>query len=123
MKTNRGMSYTIDPLKGFEGASKGALLDACGLLPYFAQAVHDTAPESVQEAFDGLMECYKFGGWQDGSGWGTIEDMVYKSNYMEDPNMKPLVVFHLTDTIDFLVYQHAITGVTDGEETLMMRMD
>ena len=123
IETNTGMKATIDPLEGFEGIKDEKLMEACGLLPYFAAEVHLQEPESVQEAFRDLMDVYQMGYGQDGSGWGTVEAMVYKSEHKEDPDMDPLMVFHLTEDIDFLVYQYAICAVTDGETTLMMRMD
>ena len=123
IETNTGMKATIDPLDSFKGVKPTKLLEATGLLGYFAADVAMTGPESVKGAFDDLMECYQMGYGQDGSGWGTVEDMVYKSEHEGDPDMDPLVAFHLSDTIDFLVYQYAICAVTDGTETLMMRMD
>jgi hypothetical protein len=114
----------IDPTSGFEGIKPSKLLEATGLLPHFAADVAMSEPESVQEAFDMLMECYQYGMGQDGTGWGTVdEDGMYISEHKEDPDMAPLVTFGLTDEINFNVYQYAICAVTDGTETLMMRMD
>ena len=121
--TSTGMKVTVDPLDAYEGIRPAKLLEATGLLPYFAADVALTEPESVKGAFDDLMECYGMGLGQEGSGWGTVDDMVYKSEHEGDPDMSPLVAFHLTEDIDFLVYQYAICAVTDGKETLMMRMD
>jgi hypothetical protein len=126
--TSTGMAVTVDPLDAYEGIKPAKLLEATGLLRYFAAEVALTEPESVKGAFDDLMECYGMGLGQDGSGWGTVEDMVYKSTPDAngdplDPDMSPLVAFHLTGEIDFLVYQYSICAVTDGKETLMMRID
>ena len=118
-----GLRVTIDPLKAFEGIKDAKLLEATGLLAYFAADVAMTGPESVPEAFAAIMECYWFGMGQDGTGWGTVDDMLYKSEHEGDSDLPPLVAFHLTDEIDFLVYQHAICAVTDGTETMMARMD
>jgi hypothetical protein len=113
----------IDPTSNFEGIADKALLAATGLLPHFAADVAMSTPVDVQEAFDMLMECYQYGMGQDGSGWGTVdEDGMYISEH-DDPDMAPMVRFCLTDEIDFLVYQYAICAVTDGTDTLMMRMD
>ena len=120
------MKVTIDPLNTYEGIKPTKLLEATGLLGYFAADVALQGPESVKGAFDDLMECYPSSGFispTGGHGWGTVEDMVYKSEHKEDPDMSPLVAFHITEDIDFLVYQYAICAVTDGTETLMMRMD
>lgn len=119
--TRTGMEVTIDPLNAFEGIKDSKLLEACGLLAYFAADVHMMEPESVQEAWDGLMDNYGFGDVSSDH-WGTVEDMVYKSSE-DDPDMKPLARFGLTEDIDFLVYQYAICAVTDGETTIMGRMD
>ena len=118
-----GMPVTVDPLDGFRDIKEERLIEAIGLLGHFAAEVYLQAPESVEDAFRDLMEVYQMGYGQDGSGWGTVEDMVYKSEHEGDPDMDPLVAFHLSDTIDFLVYQYAICAVTDGTETLMMRLD
>ena len=123
IETNTGLKATNDPLNAYVGIKPSKLMDATGLLPYFAADVALMEPEDAQGAFDDLMECYGMGYGQDGSGWGTVVDMVYKSEYEEDSDMCPLVVFHLTDEINFLVYQHAICAVTDSNTTLMMRMD
>ena len=82
--TQLGMKATIDPLKAYEGIKDDKLLAATGLLPYFAAEVYLTQPESVSEAFSLLMECYGMGYGQDGSGWGTVVDRVYKSEHEED---------------------------------------
>ena len=121
--TPTGLRITIDPLSAYEGIKPEKLLAATGLLPHFAAEVHLQDPESVRGAFEDLMEVYGFGYGQDGSGWGTVDDMVYKSEHEGDPDMSPMVAFHLSDTIDFLVYQYSICAVTDGTDTLMMRMD
>ncbi len=117
------MKVTIDPTESFKGIKHEKLLEATGLLPYFAADVALSEPESVQEAFDMLLEAYGMGYGQDGSGWGTIDGTTYKSEHEGDPDMEPLVAFELTDDITFYVYQYAICGVTDGEEVLMCRMD
>jgi len=119
------MTVEIDPNDAFVGIKQQKLLEATGILPYFAEDVSMSQPESTQEAFDMLMECYGMGMGQDGSGWGTVSpEGTYKSEHKEDPDMDPLVVFHLTEDIEFLVFQYAICAVrgTDGD-TLMMRMD
>jgi hypothetical protein len=113
----------IDPTGDFKGIKPSRLLEATGLLPMFAADVAMSTPESVQEAFDMLMECYGFGMGQDGSGWGTVDDKGMYVSEHDDPDMAPMVKFGLTDEIDFLVYQYAICAVTDGTTTLMMRMD
>ena len=123
MTSETGMKVTIDPLDEYKGVKNSKLLDATGMLSYYAVDVSLSEPESVQEAFDMLMEAYGMGYGQDGSGWGTVDEMVYKSEHEGDPDMSPMVAFHLSDTIDFLVYQYAICAVTDGKDTLMMRMD
>ena len=119
--TATGLRVTIDPKDAYKGIKPAKLVEACGLLPYFAADVALQAPESVQEAWDGLMECYGFGDVSSDH-WGTVEDMTYKSSE-DDPDMEPLVRFGLSDEIDFLVYQYAIVAVTDGETTMMGRMD
>ena len=121
--TSTGMAVTVDPLDAYEGIKPAKLLEATGLLSYFAADVALTQPESVKGAFDDLMECYGMGYGQDGSGWGTVDQMVYKSEHEGDPDMSPLVAFHLTEEISFLVYQYAIVAVTDGKVTLLARMD
>ena len=118
------LEVNIDPLKEYEGVKPQRLLQATGLLANFAADVAMSEPESVQEAFDMLMECYGYGWGQDGSGWGTVDDKgVYHSEFKEDPPMAPLVQFVLTPDISFYVYQYSICAVTDGETTLIMRMD
>lgn len=115
----------IDPQGAYEGVKPERLLQSTGLLALFAEDVAMSEPESVQEAFDMLMECYGYGWGQDGSsGWGTVDsEGTYISAFKEDPPMAPLVRFGLTLDIDFYVYQYSICAVTDGETTLMMRMD
>ena len=120
---NTGLEVIIDPSDAYTGIKNAKLLEAAGLLPYFAIETHLTAPESVQEAFDTLMECYGMGYGQDGTGWGTVDGLTYKSEHEGDPDMEPMLQFKLTEDIDFLVYQYAICAVTDGDTTLMMRMD
>ena len=118
------MKIEIDPNGAFKGIKKAKLLEAMGLLPYFAQDVAYSEPESVQEAFDMLMDCYGYGMGQDGSGWGTVdEEGRYISISEEDPALDPLGTFELTEDLTFYVYQYAITAVSDGEKTLMARMD
>lgn len=115
---------TIDPTDSFKGISKSALIAAVGILPYFAAEVSLAGPESVQEAFDMLMECYGCGMGQDGSGWGTVDpDGMYVSEHVGDADLAPLVSFSLSPEITFYVYQYSITAVTDGEVTLIARMD
>ena len=123
MTSSTGMDLTIDPLDAHVGVKNSKLLDATGLLSFFAADAALSEPEDVKEAFDMLMEAYGMGYGQDGSGWGTVDELVYKSEHEGDPDMSPLVVFHLTPEIDFIVYQYAICAVTDGKDTLMMRMD
>jgi hypothetical protein len=118
------VKFTIDPNEGYKGIKDSKLMEATGMLPYFAAEAALCTPTSVKEAFDILMECYGYGMGQDGSGWGTVSDKgTYQSEYDEDPDIEPMVKFELTEDIDFLVYQYAICAVTDGETTLMMRMD
>ncbi len=117
------MKVTIDPTESFKGIKHEKLLEATGLLPYFAADVALSEPESVQEAFDMLMECYGMGYGQDGSGWGSVDGTTYKSEHEGDPDMEPMVTFELTDDISWHVYQYSITAVTDGEQTLMARFD
>jgi hypothetical protein len=118
------MTIDIDPTGNFKGIRPKKLLEACGLLPHFALDVAYSTPEDVQEAFDLLMECYQYGMGQDGLGWGTVDaEGMYISAYEDDPDMAPMVAFGLTEDITFYVYQYAICAVTDGTDTLMMRMD
>jgi hypothetical protein len=118
------MTVDIDPTKSFKGIKPKKLLEATGLLPHFALDVAYSEPESVSEAFDMLMDCYQYGMGQDGSGWGVVDDKgYYVSEADEDTDMPPLVAFGLTEDITFYVYQYAICAVTDGTDTLMMRMD
>jgi len=121
--TKTGLKVTIDPADQFTGIKPSKLMEATGLLSYFAADVALSAPESVQEAFDMLMEAYGMGHGQDGSGWGTVDGTTYKSEHDGDPDMEPLVTFELTDTISWHVYQYSITAVTDGKQTLMARFD
>jgi hypothetical protein len=121
---NNIMTVDIDPTGAFKGIKESKLLAACGLLPHFALDVALSTPESVQEAFDMLMDCYQYGMGQDGTGWGTVDEKgMYISEHDEDPDMAPMIAFGLTSDITFYVYQYAICAVTDGETTLMMRMD
>ena len=121
--TGAGLKATIDPSGSFAGIKPSKLYEATGLRSYFAADVALMEPESVEEAFEALMECYGAGFGQDGTGWGTVEDMVFTSENEDDPDMKPIVAFHLTEEIEFLVYEYAICAVTDGVRTMMMRMD
>ena len=118
------MIVKVDPTESFKGISKSKLVAAVGILPYFAAEVSLSGPESVSEAFDMLMECYGFGMGQDGSGWGTVDsDGMYVSQHEGDPDLAPMVAFSITPDITFYVYQHSITATTDGETTLIARMD
>jgi hypothetical protein len=118
------MKITPDPQGAYEGVKPTALVRAAGLLPHFALSVYYTKPETVQEAFDLLKEEYGYAMGQKGDEWGTVDsEGMYKSKYKEDPDMAPMVAMALTEDITFYVYQHAITAVTDGKTTLMMRMD
>ena len=123
MENGLGQTIIVDPMNTYAGIKPRKILESLGLLPYFAAEVHLMEPETVREAFDSLMEVYGFGMGQKGDEWGTVEDMVYKSGCEGDPDLTPLASFKLTEDIDFLVYQYAICAVTDGTDTLMMRMD
>jgi hypothetical protein len=116
------MTVDIDPTDSFKGIKPKKLLEATGLLSHFALDVAYSTPESVQEAFSMLMDCYGYGMGQDGVTDATVSpEGVY--SYPEDPDLYPLVAFGLTEDIIFYVYQYAICAVTDGTDTLMMRMD
>ena len=119
------MKTTVDPNGQYKGIAEKKLIQAAGLLPFFAQDVSMSKPDGIQECFDMLMECYGFGMGQDGSGWGTIdpETGVYTSEHEGDPDMNPLIKFEITPELTWYVYQYAITGLTDGDKTMIVRMD
>lgn len=118
------MVINIDPTGTFKGIKEKRLLESTGLLKHFALDVFYCAPETVEEAFEELMECYGYGMGQDGTGWGTVDDSgYYISEADADTDMAPLVTFELGNDIQFNVYQYAICAVTDSKTTLMMRMD
>jgi hypothetical protein len=119
------MKTTVDPNGQYKGIAEKKLIQAAGLLPFFAQDVSTSKPDDIQECFDMLMECYGFGMGQDGSGWGTIdpETGVYKSEHEDGPDMDPLIKFEITPELTWYVYQYAITGLTDGYKTMIVRMD
>jgi hypothetical protein len=116
------MKIEIDPTGTFEGIAPKKLIAAVGILPQFAWAVHYTQPETVREAYDLLQDAYGFGG-----GLGTMKGVTLTDDdvwqYEGDPDLAPMVTFHLTDDIRFLVYRHALVAVTDGNTSMFTRMD
>ena len=118
---NGGLEVIIDPNDAYSGIKPTKLLEASGLLPYFALEAALTQPESLQEAWDTLTECYGFGDSSSAS-WGRIEGLTYKSSE-DDPDLEPMLQFKLTEDISMLVYQYAIVAVTDGTDTIIGRMD
>lgn len=118
---NGGLEVIIDPKDAYAGIKPTKLLEAAGLLPYFALEAALTQPESLQEAWDTLTECYGFGD-SSSAAWGHVEGLTYKSSE-DDPDMEPMLQFKLTEDISFMVYQYAIVAVTDGEGSIVGRMD
>lgn len=126
MQTNTGMQFTVDPNDAYVGVPVIGIIESMGLLPYFAADVHLSKPESMEEACEMLMECYRMGLGEFGDDWGKVtKSGTYVSAHEEDPEMEPLAVFELTPTIRFFVYQSAIVGVYDTEDktSKMTRMD
>ena len=119
------MKYTIDPNDAYVGVMPTRIYEAMGLLPRFAVGVHLSGPEDMEEACDMLSEQYGYGS-EFNQNWGHIDEKgVYTSKYEEDPQLDPIGVFELTDTLLFYVYQSAIVGVYDTESktSKMARMD
>lgn len=119
---NGGLEVVIDPNDAYTGIKPTKLLDAAGLLPYFALEAALTQPESLQAAWDTLTECYGMGDFS-GASWGHVEGLKYISKHEEDSDMEPMLQFRLTDEIDFLVYRYAIVAVSDGDDSIIGRMD
>jgi hypothetical protein len=119
---SKEMQVDIDPTGSFEGIKHNKLIQAVGILPNFAFSVYYMEPESVEEAYKLLQDEYGFGG-----GLGTMDGVTLTEDdvwqYEGDPDLAPMATFHLTDSIRFNVYQHAMVSVTDGTTTMCTRMD
>jgi hypothetical protein len=117
------MNVVPDPTGNFKGVRHDKLVMAAGLIPQFAFAVHMSQPETVQEAFDLMMEQYGFG-FGDGTEWGKVDkDGMYVSKHEEDDDMPPMLRMDVTEDISVYFYQYAIVGITDGTDSLITRMD
>jgi hypothetical protein len=115
---------TLDPNGAFEGVPSKGLYASLGLIPAFCHAVALSSPVSVREAFDMLMDEYGYGSG-DGTKWkATIRaDGTLVSDYDEDPDLPPWALYNLTEDIKVYQYQSGIISVTDGNDTLITRMD
>jgi len=118
---NGGLEVVIDPNDAYTGIKPTKLLDAAGLLPYFVLEAALTQPESVQEAFDLMEECYGMPTpiFPDTS----IDGGVWVSKHDEDEDLQPMLEFKVTEEILGYVYQYAFVAITDGEDTICFRMD
>ena len=116
------LPVTVDPKDNFEGIPTDRLMGACGLLPDFAVELSYSKPEDLAEATKILNSIYGFSmGPMEG---GTVaEDWTYE--YPEDPPMTPMMVLHVTPTLDMAIYQYALVCLRDTEtkETYFTRMD
>ena len=98
------------------------IVDAMGILPLFAENVAQIAPETVEEASKLLAEEYGFGDLYDFGDKATVTpEGVYK--YPEDPDLYPFANCALSDTVEFLIYPHAICVLRSELETFVTRMD
>ncbi len=125
-RTFLSLEVTVDPNGAFKGIRPSKLLESIGLIPYFVQDTAMCTPESAEEAYKIMGECY---GFPMSPLEGTLSDKGTYS-YPGDPDLEPLVKFTMLDTkgnkggtIEILVFQYAFVAVRDTESTLMTRMD
>ena len=98
------------------------IVDAMGILPLLAESVSKEAPETVQEAVELMAIQYGFGALFDFGDKATVTpEGVYK--YPEDPDLYPFVLYPLSDTVELLIYPHAICVLRSDTETFVTRMD
>ena len=116
-----------DPQDHYKGIKPAKLIEAAGLIPFFIQDVALSDPRDAQEAFELMIECYGFGGYDvlEGGKGSIGKDGVFV--YPEDPDLYPTLSYTMkseTDKdIEILVYQYGYVVVRDETTTLMVRMD
>ena len=117
-----GIAVTVDPLNGYPEAKPRALFDATGLIPYFVAEASEE--ETAKTALATMNQVYGFGLGDDYNmldhGGKVDHDGRYK--YPGDPELVPLVQFETT-YVTVWVYEYGLVAVTDGQDTIMQRMD
>ena len=121
---NALIKVAMDPTGHFRNrdVSKDKLLEAMGLIPYFAVAAAAQLPKTAEKALE-LMDLEYGFGMGAMTGAGTVdEDGVYE--YPEDPPLYPMAAFRFPESdVTVYVYQYAMVAVVDPETTLITRMD
>jgi len=104
------ITVRIDPCEGFEGAERGRLVEACGLLLPWAVLALSVGVEAGEELRDKMAELYQFG-IHESVGGSVDRDGVY--SYPEDPPMRPLASVIDSEGHEALIYQHAVIAFRD----------
>ena len=124
------MKITIDPTGHYTSKLKGdklkamerRLVMALGIVPQFVNEAFEKMeePPTVESFYKAVCDEYQF--YMGPMEGGTIDaDGVYE--YPEDPPLYPLVSWGVGEGITIYMYQYAIVGVTEGDTTLITRMD
>lgn len=117
---------TLDPQGAYVGVNRTKLVDAMGIIPYFVATIALTPDiDTAQKGMDGMNEVYGFG-LGDYNMLDAEEasiDSVGQYTYTGDPDLFPIAEFKLNTGLTVWVYQYALVAVTDGENTIMQRMD
>lgn len=118
------VKVAMDPMGKFPNANQQDLLEACGLIPQiFSRAAGEPDTEDAEDLYKAAVQQYGYGDMASDS-WGTVHsDGTYESQYDEDPDLYPLVVFRWPFGVEVLVYRHAIIAVRDEDNTIISRMD
>ena len=115
----------FDPLKRFPNATKQALVEACGLIPYFVLEAATVAPEGAAGVLEAMNNAYGFAIGINLTGGTVSDEGVYR--YPEDPDLYPIARFDVDGPegaiASVFIYQCAIVAVRDNKETLVTRMD
>ena len=118
-------AHKVDPTGYFEtkGATKPRLIEALGIVPAFVAeaATHGTPSEATpRSVLDDMAKAYGFY-MGDMEGGVVTPEGIYQ--YPEDPDLHPLIQWTLDDSVVIYMYEHAIIALTDGERTIITRMD
>lgn len=118
-------AHKIDPTGFFEstGATNPRIIESLGIVPVFVAeaATRGTPSEATpRSVLDDMAQAYGFY-MGDMEGGTVTPEGIYQ--YPEDKDLHPLMQWTLDDSVVIYMYKYAIIALTDGERTIITRMD
>lgn len=116
------MTFYLDPTGHYreKGAEPSELLEALGMLPFFAHAAHKKSPRTPKEALDLMGREYRFPFAED---IGATIDNAGIWQYPGDPPLHPVMTCKINATVRVHIYPHSLVAVVGPKKTLTTRMD